>query len=139
MKSFFRLNVVSILYALMMFLPVELMVNVYRISRLTNWTMDTVNLLTGLLVLVEITAGSLLLISITKKWLGRRKANYWTVILWMPYFVFFLYIFVSLFPITYGGDDPNPVTGFFIIGGLIGHPIYIFLLNLFVITDGECE
>lgn len=134
---FFRVNAISILYALMVFLPVELMVNVYRINRLTNWRIDTVNLLTGVMILIEITAGSLLLISFTKKWLGRRKANYWTIILWIPYFVLFLYIFASLFPITYGGDDPNPVSGLIIIGGLLAYPLYIFLLNLFVITADE--
>ncbi|WP_226086769.1 hypothetical protein [Mesobacillus sp. S13] len=137
MKYFFRVNAISILYALMVFFPVELMVNVYRINRLTNWRVDTVNLLTGVMILFEITAGSLLMISLTNKWLGRRKANYWTIVLWIPYFVLFLYIFASLFPITYGGDDPNPVTGLFIIGGLLAHPLYIFLLNLFVITADE--
>ncbi|MGV2940508.1 hypothetical protein AB5I83_13000 [Mesobacillus sp. LC4] len=137
MMYFFRVNAISILYALMVFLPVELMVNVYRINRLTNWRIDTVNLLTGVMILIEITAGSLLLISFTKKWLGRRKANYWTIILWIPYFVLFLYIFASLFPITYGGDDPNPVSGLIIIGGLLAYPLYIFLLNLFVITADE--
>lgn len=137
MMYFFRVNAISILYALMVFLPVELTVNVYRINRLTNWRIDTVNLLTGVMILIEITAGSLLLISFTKKWLGRRKANYWTIILWIPYFVLFLYIFASLFPITYGGDDPNPVSGLIIIGGLLAYPLYIFLLNLFVITADE--
>lgn len=36
MKYFLKLNVVGILYALTVFVPLELMLNVYRISRLTN-------------------------------------------------------------------------------------------------------
>jgi hypothetical protein len=49
MKYFFKLNIVSILYALVVFIPLELMFNVYRISRLTNWEIGLVNILTGIL------------------------------------------------------------------------------------------
>lgn len=45
MKYFLKLNVVSILYAFMVFVPLELMLNVYRISRLTNWDIGMVNTL----------------------------------------------------------------------------------------------
>lgn len=138
MKYFLKLNVVSILYALMIFVPLELMLNVYRISRITNWEIGTVNILTGVTLIVEIIGGTILLVFLTKKWLGERKANFWTVILWAPYFVLFIYIFASLFPITYGGDDPNPVTGLLAIGGLIVFPFYILILNFFGMTsDGK--
>jgi hypothetical protein len=129
MKYFLKLNVVSILYALMIFVPLELMLNVYRISRLTNWEIGTVNSLTGVTLIVEIIGGSILLYLITKKWLDGRKANFWTVILWLPYLFLFIYVFASAFPITYGGDDPNPVTGLLAIGGLIVYPFYILILN----------
>ena len=133
MKYILKLNVISILYALMVFVPLELMLNVYRISRITNWEIGTVNILIGVTLMVEMIGGTILLVFLTKKWLGERKANFWTLILWAPYFVLFIYIFASLTPITYGGDDPNPVTGLLAMGGLIFYPFYILILN-FVIS-----
>jgi hypothetical protein len=61
--------------------------------------------------------------------LKSRKANFWTVILWIPYFVLFSYIIASQFPTTYGGDAPNSATGFLAIGALIIFPIYILIIN----------
>jgi hypothetical protein len=136
MKYFLKLNVVSILYALMVFVPLELTLNVYRISRLTNWEIGTVNILTGLTFIVEILGGTILLYFLTNKWLDGRKANFWTAILWVPYFVLFIYVFASLFPITYGGDDPNPAIGLLAIGGLIVYPFFILILN-FVGISGD--
>jgi hypothetical protein len=135
MKYFIKLNVASILYAVMVLIPLELMINVYRISRLTNWKISTVNILTGVTIIVEIIAGTILLFFLTKKRMDGRKANFWTIILWVPYFFLFVYVFVSLFPLNYGGDDPNPVTGFLAIGGLIMYPFYILLLNFIGMTS----
>lgn len=36
MEYFLKLNVIGMLYALLIFIPAELMLNVYRISRLTT-------------------------------------------------------------------------------------------------------
>ena len=135
MSYFLKLNVVSILYALMVFVPLELMVNVYRISRLTTWEIDTVNILTGITLIFEIIGCTILILFLTKKWLDERKANLWTVILWVPYFVLFIYVFTSLFPITNVGDTPNPVTGLLVIAGLIVYPFYILILNFSITSD----
>lgn len=121
----------------MVFVPLELMLNVYRISRITNWGISTVNIVTGVTLIFEIIGGTILLVFLTKKWLGEQKANFWTVILWIPYFVLFIFIFASLFPVTYGGDDPNPVTGLLAIGGLIVFPFYILILNFFGMTSNS--
>jgi len=137
MKYFLKLNAISILYALMVFIPVQLMVNVYRISRLTSLEIGTINILSGVILLIEVIAGTITLYFLTKKWLNGRKANLWTIILWIPYFVLFIYVFASLFPITYGGDDPNPASGLLIIGGLILYPFYILFLNFFSMTSDE--
>lgn len=138
MKYFLKLNMVSMLYALMVFVPLELMVNVYRITRLLNWKVDTVNIMTGIMLIVEIIGGTLLILFLTRRWLDGRKASFWTIILWLPYFIFFIYIFASLFPITNGGDYPNPATGLLAIGGLIVYPFYILILNFVgMISDDE--
>lgn len=137
MKYFLKLNVVSILYALMVFVPLELMLNVYRISRLTKWEIGTVNILTGITLIFEIIGGTILILFLTKKWLDGRKASFWTVILWAPFFVLFIYVFASLFPITNGGDTPNPITGLLAIGGLIVYPFYILIINSVCITSDD--
>lgn len=137
MKYFLKLNVVSILYALMVFVLIELMANVYRITRLTNWEIGKVNILTRLTIIIGIIGGTILIHFLTKKWLGERKASFWTVILWIPYFVLFIYVFANLFPITNGGDAPNPVTGFLAIGGLIIYPFYILILSFFGMTSDK--
>ncbi|CRK84743.1 hypothetical protein [Neobacillus massiliamazoniensis] len=129
MKHFIKLNMVSILYALMILVPIELMANVYRISRLTGWNIGTVSRLSSVTIVVVSIFGTILLFYLTKKWLKSRKANFWTVILWIPYFVLFSYIIASQFPTTYGGDAPNPVTGLLAIGALIIFPIYILIIN----------
>lgn len=130
MKYFLKLNVVSVLYAVMVVVPIELMVNVYRISRVTNWEINTVITVLSLTIIGEVIAGTVVLLSfLTKKWMGVRKVNYWTVILWVPYFILFAYIVANAFPITYEGDVPNPAIGLLIIGGLLAYPFYILVIN----------
>nr|WP_295971424.1 hypothetical protein [uncultured Bacillus sp.] len=137
MNYFVKLNVVSILYALMILVPIELMANVYRISRLTGWNIGDVNTLSSITIVVVFIFDIILLFFLTKKWLKNRKANFWTVILWVPYFVLFAYIIASLFPITYGGDAPNPSTGLLAIGALMVFPIFILIINFIDFTSEE--
>lgn len=136
MKHFIKLNMVSMLYALMIFIPIQLAANVYRISRLTTWDLGTVNIISSLVIVAGFIFGTVLLLYITKKWLKDKKANFLTVILWAPYFILFVYIIASLFPITYEGDAPNPVTGLIAIGALLAFPIYILIMNFFSYTSG---
>lgn len=129
MNYFWKLQTVSMLYAVLAFVPVELMLNVYRISRMMNWDLDTVIMLSTVTSAAAVIGGTFLLYQLTGKWLGRRKANFWTAVLWFPYFVLFLYVFATFFPITYRGDLPAPVSGLVMIGGCIVYPFYIGLLN----------
>lgn len=66
MEYFLKLNVIGMLYALLIFIPAELMLNVYRISRLTKWEISTVNVLTAALVIAAGIGGTLLLLSLTR-------------------------------------------------------------------------
>jgi hypothetical protein len=130
MKYFLKLNTVSILYALMIFALFELIVNEHRISRITGFTIDKVNTYIGVSIVVGILLGTISLFFLTKKWLRERKANFWTIILWFPYFVLFILLFAKLFPINYGGDDPGPGVGLLILGVMMFFPIYILFINL---------
>ena len=135
MNYFLKLNIVSILYALLFFIPLELMLNVYRIARLTNWQIGTVNMLTGMVLLVSLIGGTYVIYRFMNKWMRGRKANFFTVLLWFPYFILFIYLYAAIFPITNGGDGPNPVTGLLALFGMIAYPVYIFILNLFTVSN----
>ncbi|CAG9621277.1 hypothetical protein [Sutcliffiella rhizosphaerae] len=129
MKTFIKINAVSIFYAILLFVPFILMINVYRISRLTGMDIELVNLfITGTLVLAII-AGTFCMMNLRKIRLSGSKANYFTAILWIPYFFVFMYTFANALPITYGGDKPNPVTGLFLMGSFIIYPIYILVFQ----------
>lgn len=129
----------SILYAVLIFIPLELMLNIYRVSRLINWEIDTVIIWVSVVIIIVVVIGTILLLYLTKRWLEERKANFWTVLLWVPYFGFFIYIFANLFPVTYGGDWPSPVIGLFAIGGLIVYPIYILMINFIGMSDSKID
>jgi hypothetical protein len=125
------------MYALLITVPLELLLNVYRISRLTNWEIDAVMNVTGAAFVVECIGGTILLLYISKKWLDGRKASYWTAVLWFPYSVLMTFLFAYLFPITYGGDAANPVVGIIVIGGLFFYPFYILTVNFLSMPDVE--
>lgn len=128
MKFFLKLNLMSILCGLFLFIPIELMMNVYRIDRLTGWGIGTVNTVIGVSFIVIFVFFTILLVYLTNRWMDGRKAAYWTTVLWLPYFIFFIYVFARLFPITYGGDDPNPVTGLLSLGAMMVYPIFILII-----------
>ena len=130
MKYFIKLNVFSILYAFMIFVLIQLMGNIYRISRLTGWNIDTVISLSFVVIIIVFILGTYLHFFLSKKeWMKGRKSRFWTVILWVPYFILFVYTISSLFPITYEGDTPNPSSGLIAILALIVFPFYILVIN----------
>lgn len=137
MKYFLKLNTVSMLFALIAVIPLEMMLNVYRITRLTGLEIRIVNILTCITLVVTLLGGTLFLYRLTQNWLGDRKLNYLSAILWFPYFILFLFTFASLFPITYAGDDPNPLTGILMIFGIMIYPFYILILNNLVMMSDK--
>lgn len=126
---FLKLNLVSLLYGLLFVLPFEFMMNLYRINRLTRWDFETLDKMTYLILLVEAVGGTLLLIYLTKKWLSSRGSSYWTIVLWLPYALLFFFAFAFFLPISNHGDEPNPAIGLLVIGGAIGYPVYVLVVN----------
>ncbi|RFA34258.1 hypothetical protein CAI16_11760 [Virgibacillus dokdonensis] len=139
MKYFIKLNLVSIIYAFIALIPIQLIGNVYRINRLTGWKIATINTITAVVIIIEFIVGTILILILTKKWLKNRKANFWTMILWVPYFILFTYITASLFPIINEGDSPNPISGFFAIGLLMLFPFYIYSINFISLALKKIE
>jgi hypothetical protein len=129
MKYFSRINLVSMFYALIILIPFELMINSSRISIVTNWNQDSVNISSFIVSLVVFIIGTVTIFLVTKKWLNGGKLNFWTALLWIPYFVLFVYIIAKSFPPKNINAVSTPGAGLIAIGMLIAFPIYILLIN----------
>ena len=137
---FLRLNIVSIINALMIFISFELQLNFYRIARITNWETDAVNLFMMILHVLGFILWITVLLLVNGRWLQYRKSRYISSFLWFPYLIFFILLFASIFPITYRGDDPSPAIAFIIIGQLIIFPFFlafIFFIGKAISTEPE--
>ena len=137
MNYFIKINVVSLLHALMILVPVELMVNGHRLTRLTGWEMETVMNAIEFMIVAIFLMGTVFLYFLTGKWMEGRRASYWTAVLWFPYFLLFTYIIATFFPTTYGGDAPNPAAGLVMIGALVTFPFFVLVLNFMSLSTED--
>lgn len=132
MNVFLRLNVISIIYAFILFIPIELIVNIHRISRVTGWNIDIVNLFNIVIIFIGVPILTIISLYLSKRWLKRGLTAFWTVLLWIPYFIFFTYLTTSVLPTPLPEDFAGPGTGLLIIGTIVLFPIYVFIINLIV-------
>ena len=72
MNYFLKIHAVSIIYALMILVPVELMANLYRLTRLSGWDMDFVKNVSGGMSGAVLIMGTVILYFLTKKWMEGR-------------------------------------------------------------------
>ncbi len=131
MKIFLKLNMLSAVYAFMLFISIELGVNFYRIWRLTGWEANTVEIVIAVIHIAGFIVTLFLFYYLIRKWFKGKKAGYWAVILWFPYLILFIFIFGALFPMTDRGDKAAPVTGLIIMGQLILYPFYLLFITMF--------
>ncbi|WP_163873717.1 hypothetical protein [Paenibacillus favisporus] len=123
MRYFFKLNVMSCIYAFLFFLHAESLGNVYRLERITNWTGIYNALSWANLALLAISL--FLCYWLSKRLVSGRKSAYIASVLWFPYFILWTWGFIALFPLTNPGDDPAPVTGLIFMFEMIVFPFYI--------------
>ncbi|GAB4074774.1 hypothetical protein GCM10028778_22770 [Barrientosiimonas marina] len=130
MNTFWKINGISVLYALVIFIPIELFLNALRIQRLMEWELTVTGVVIGITALTLVVLISALIIVLTKKWLKHRKSSFWSVLLWLPYFVLLVFIYISLFPpIINPADQGGPGDGMIVLVLLLIYPIFIVLLN----------
>lgn len=129
MNFFLKLNVISAIFAFVLFISFELQVNIYRISRIMRWEVLKTNNVIIIIHFVGFIVSIFLFYILISKWLDGKKARYWTIILWFPYLIIFIMIFSILFPMTDPGDDPAPVSGLIIMAQLVSYPIYLLFIN----------
>lgn len=125
LNYFIKLNLVSSAFALLPFIGTELLVNVYRLSRITGLPLGKVNSAVNMTIIVGSVLATVLFIWIVHRTLQARLMSFFSVILWIPYFVLYVFLFALLFPITNRADDPNPATGLILMAGLIVYPFYL--------------
>ncbi|MBY0095739.1 hypothetical protein [Mesobacillus maritimus] len=131
MRTFLKVNMISIMYALMLLIPIELVINVSRIGRITGWNLNVVWKLVGMSAFVSFILLSSINFYLTKKWLNKRKSSFWSLLLWLPYHILFIFIIASLFPVTNPADEGGPGDGLIILGLLFIYPFFVFVLNAF--------
>lgn len=127
MRYFLKFNALSAIFALFPFIWSELLVNVYRINRITGVDIAFINrisLITGLLCF------SLLIVMfvfmIQKRFLPLKRTNLLFGLSWIPYYFLCILLFSFQFPMNEQADKASPASGLIIIAGLL---IYIFMLT----------
>ncbi|MGF6949956.1 CBS domain containing-hemolysin-like protein [Neobacillus sp. B4I6] len=130
MKFFIKLNIISALYAIALFIAIELIINVSHISMLTGWEWDNVYIVIAAINVIGLLLSTILFIYLTKKWTISRKYSYLSLLLWVPYFILFFSFFPVVFPINVG-VTLFPRFSLLIYGSVILYPVYILFINLY--------
>lgn len=128
MNYFLKLNGLSILYALAFFIHVELLLNVYRISRVTGLEISSVSNWGTIIFFLELIVGSFIFYKMNVHFLPKSKLNYLAILLWIPYSLLLLLGFATVFPITDAGDKPNPVTGLILFAEMVIYPLILWFI-----------
>lgn len=128
---FLRLNLLSSLYALVLVIQFIPILNVYRINRILSLPYHSIEVFSILFNIIILISSTYLFYRVTKKFFPLSKAKYILIVTWIPYFVLLYNLHWKLFPITFGGDKPAPITGLLMIAAAIGYPLYIAIINYF--------
>ncbi|WHY69488.1 hypothetical protein [Neobacillus sp. SuZ13] len=130
MKFFIKLNIISALYAIALFIAIELIINVSHISMLTGWEWDNVYIVIAAINVIGLLLSTILFIYLTKKWTISIKYSYLSLLLWLPYFILFFSFFPVVFPINVG-VTLFPRFSLLIYGSVILYPVYILFINIY--------
>mgnify|MGYP001271611574 CR=1 FL=1 len=127
MREFLKLNLFALGYAWLIVIPIELMLNTHRIQRILDKDLDFVSNNLSLLSIIWILFGSVVLYLALRKYSSNKLTDYFTGVMWLPYFIGLTYLTTRLFPMSYEGDIPSPGTGFLILFALFMYPFYILI------------
>ncbi|TJZ36542.1 hypothetical protein FA002_12045 [Priestia megaterium] len=128
MNYFLRLNFSSILYAVLIFINIELIFNIYRISRIIEIDVAVARNIGIVVMLISVIVFSFIYYLLNRQYLKGSKLNYFGSVLWIPYFVIMLILSNKIFPIINHGDQLNPVSRVVIYLGILLYPIYLAIV-----------
>lgn len=128
MKRIFKLTMASSIYALFFLLHIELLLNVYRISRVTGLELSTINIGILVFICVIFILSVPLFYFLNAQYLKMGKFNYIGSFLWFPLFILFLFVFGILFSMVNQGDHPAPIIGLIILVELIFYQVYLLII-----------
>ncbi|AXI30577.1 hypothetical protein CIB87_16685 [Priestia megaterium] len=97
MNYFLKLNFSSILYAGLIFINIELIFNIYRISRIIKINVAVARNIELVVMLISIIVFSFIYYLLNRQYLKGSKLNYFGTVLWIPYFIIKLILFNKLF------------------------------------------
>jgi hypothetical protein len=129
MKFFVKLNTISALYALALFIAIELIINVSHISEVYGFQWDHVYIVIAVINVIGLLLATLFFFSLTKKWMLGRKHHYWTLILWVPYFILLFFFFTVFVPLN-TGVTLFPRFSLLIFGSMLLFPVYILFIHV---------
>lgn len=125
-----KLNNISCMYALLLFIELQLMGNVNRLSRTTGLDFVFTNRLVSIFNIIFFVLGTAFFVFYTNKHFKESKLNYFTAILWLPYFAIFVFVFTTIWPNVNPAEMVPPVHGLLAIGAMVIYPFYITFINL---------
>lgn len=129
MKVFVKLNIISALYALVLFIQLQPMANIYRFVRITDWSFSTIYMLVAIFNVIVFIISTIVFYFIMRKYLSQGNFRFLLTLLWIPFYAIITLIFYSFFPITVRGEEPAPVLGLVFIGIFLIYPFYIAFIN----------
>lgn len=128
MNYFLKLNFSSILYAVLIFINIELIFNIYRISRIIELDVAVARNIGIVIMLISVIVFSFIYYLLNRRYLTDSRLNYYGTVLWIPYFVIMLILFNKLFPISNHGDQLNSIGRIVIYLGVLLYPIYLAIV-----------
>lgn len=139
MSTFKKMNLLSLLYALIAYFPIQLSSNVSRISRWTGIDVSMVIIMSNTIILIILLLGTAYIFHLTSKWLWQQKLRYFTSITWIPYFTVMMLVTSTFLPFSITIELPNSVTNLIILICIALYPIYIIVVNWFISMGTSAE
>lgn len=96
-RYFIRLNALSAIFALLPFIISELLVNVYRINRITGIEINDINKVISIVNYVSLIMIFVIFVPLVLQFYHQNN-KFFTSIIWFPYYCLYVYFFAVLFP-----------------------------------------
>jgi hypothetical protein len=100
MRYFLKQNALSAIFALLPFIISELLVNVYRINRITGVEIEVINSDSAIISFAGFFASVVVFVILIKRFLPSKKANFLSSITWLLYYWIYVRAFAAQFPMN---------------------------------------